>query len=60
MTNRHANYRARRVNDGARQKSFLLPAETIAELRRLSVIYGSETKAVTAAVEALDAKWRAP
>lgn len=47
---RQSTYRARRVDAGARQKSFLLSAETVETLRRLSVVYGSETKAVTALI----------
>lgn len=60
MTTRQSTYRARRVDAGARQKSFLLTREAVEALRRLGVIFGSEKKAVEAAVEALDAKWRAP
>lgn len=46
MTTRQAAHRARRVANGARQKSFLLSPEVVEKLERLSVVYGSETKAV--------------
>mgnify|MGYP001607889728 CR=1 FL=1 len=53
MTTRQAAHRARRVANGARQKSFLLSPEVIEKLERLAGVYGSETKAVAAAILAL-------
>jgi hypothetical protein len=50
MTTRQSAHRARRVANGARQKSFLLSPEVVEKLERLSVVYGSETKAVEALI----------
>ena len=50
MTTRQAAHRARRVANGAAQKSFLLSADAAAKLERLGVVYGSQTKAVTALI----------
>jgi len=50
MTTRQAAHRARRVANGARQKSFLLSPEVVEKLNRLSVIYGSATRAVEALI----------
>ena len=46
MTTRQAAHRARRVANGARQKSFLLSPEVVEKLERLSLVYGSATRAV--------------
>jgi len=53
MTTRQAAHRARRVANGARQKSFLLSPEVIEKLEKLAGVYGSETKAVATAIMAL-------
>jgi len=59
MTTRQAAHRARRVANGARQKSFLLSPEVIEKLEKLAVVYGSETKAVTAMILAAgENPWR--
>jgi hypothetical protein len=50
MTTRQAAHRARRVANGARQKSFLLTREVVEKLERLSVVYGSATRAVEALI----------
>jgi len=50
MTTRQAAHRARRVANGARQKSFLLSPEVVEKLERLSVGFGSATKAVEALI----------
>ena len=48
-------YRQRRVSGGAKQKSFLLSAEAVEKLDRLSVVYGSATRAVEALILAAGA-----
>lgn len=50
MTTRQAAHRARRVAKGARQKSFLLSPEVVEKLERLSLVYGSQAKAVEALI----------
>ena len=50
MTTRQAAHRAHRVANGARQKSFLLSPEVVEKLERLSVRFGSATKAVEALI----------
>lgn len=58
---RQSAYRARRVAAGSVQKSFLLPADVVEKLERLGVVYGSQTKAIEAAIIALSAskdEWR--
>ena len=50
MTTPQTAYRQRRVSMGARQKNFLLSPEVVEKLERLSVVYGSETKAVEALI----------
>lgn len=54
MTTRQAAHRARRVANGARQKSFLLTPEAVEKLERLAVTHGSATKAVEALILAVD------
>lgn len=51
MTNPQTAYRQRQVAKGSKQKSFLLSAEAVEKLDRLSVVYESATKAVEALIK---------